>query len=185
MCNACCKASYFIPIHSEERETLAHIPAARLTRSARASEPQWALDQSCAGQCPMLVDGACSIYNQRPRACRRFDCRVFAATGTGLGSGARAQVNERVWQWRFDYPGELDAACQSAVLAAAAFLQRCADLIDPDVAPADTGELAKAAVAVYELFLASEATDSERAALINRKLLGALGVGLGALDDQP
>lgn len=173
-CNACCKASYFIPIHSDERETIAHIPAARLTRSPRASEPQWALDQSCGDRCSMLVDGACSIYGQRPRACRRFDCRVFAAAAVSLGSGPRAAVNERVWQWRFDYPSELDAACQSAVLAAAAFLQRRADLLDPDLAPVDAGELAKAAVFVHELFLepnaASLAPDATLAAAVNQTL---------------
>jgi hypothetical protein len=173
-CNACCKASYFVMIHSEERETIAHIPAARLTRSNRASEPQWALDQSCGDRCPMLVDGGCSIYSQRPRACRRFDCRVFAAAAVGLGTGPRAAVNERVWQWRFDYPSELDVACQSAVLAAAAFLQRRADLIEPDVAAGDAAELAKAAVLVYELFLdpdaASHESDATLAAAINQKL---------------
>jgi len=172
-CNACCRASYFIPIDSDERETIALIPAGRLTRSTGAGEPKWALDQSCGDRCPMLVDGACSIYDQRPRTCRRFDCRVFAASAVGLGTGPRAAVNERVWQWRFDYPSELDAACQSAVLAATAFLQRRADLIHPDVAPADATELAKAAVLVYELFLdpnAGAETDAPLAAAINQQL---------------
>lgn len=173
-CNACCRASYFIPIDNDERETIALIPAARLTRSSRSSEPRSALDQSCGERCPMLVDGACSIYSQRPRACRRFDCRVFAAAAVSLGSGPRAAVNNRVWQWRFDYPSELDAACQSAVLAAAAFLQRRADLIHPEVAPSDAAELAKAAVVAYELFLepcaASVDSDATLAAAINEKL---------------
>jgi len=171
-CNACCKASYFIQIDSTEKETLALIPAARLSRAANDNAQAWTLDQSCGGQCPMLVDGACSIYTQRPRACRRYDCRVFVATGVGLGTGARAAVNERVWQWRFDYPSELDEARQSAVLAAAAYLQRCADLIDPEVAPQDTGELAKAAVLVHELFLDSKSTshDTQVAAAISQKL---------------
>ncbi|HTU57246.1 MAG TPA: YkgJ family cysteine cluster protein, partial [Polyangiales bacterium] len=131
-CNACCKASYFIPIHSRERETIALIPASRLTRAANDNEPKWALEQSCGGRCPMLIDDACSIYAERPRACRRYDCRVFVATGVALGSGPRAAVNERVWRWRFDYPSALDVASQSAVLAAVAFLQRCRGLIDPE-----------------------------------------------------
>jgi Fe-S-cluster containining protein len=177
-CNACCKASYFISIDSDERETIAHIPAVHLTQTTRAGEPTWTLDQSGGACCPMLVDGACSIYAQRPRTCRRFDCRVFAAAAVGLGTGPRAAVNERVWQWRFDYSTELDAACQSAVLAAAAFMQRRADLIDPEVAPADTAELAKAAVFIYELFLepcaASVESDATLAGAIDQKLRGLL-----------
>lgn len=27
------------------------------------------------GGCSMFVDGACSIYEDRPKACRQFDCR--------------------------------------------------------------------------------------------------------------
>jgi len=173
-CNACCKASYFIPIHSEERETIALIPVARLTRAANTNEPQWALDQSCGGQCPMLINDACSIYAQRPRTCRRYDCRVFVATGVGVGSGPRAPVNERVWRWRFDYPSALDVATQSAVLAAVAFFRRCADLIDSDIAPSDTGDLAKAAVLVHALFLEanvrSDGSDTTLAAAINGTL---------------
>ena len=172
-CNACCSSSYYIPIHSEERSTIAHIPAAVLTRSECHTEPRWTLSQSCAGRCPMLVDGACSIYAKRPRTCRRYDCRVFAAAGVAPGSGVRAAVNERVWQWRFEYPNEVDAQCQTAVLAAAEFLQRRSDLIDPEVAPADTGELAKAAVFVHEVFMESKPahlTDEGLAAAVNQKL---------------
>lgn len=183
-CNACCSASFFIPIQGEERETLAHIPSARLTRSASSDAPQWTLDQTCTGGCPMLAGNACSIYKQRPRACRRFDCRVFAAAGIGLGSGPRARMNERVWRWRFDYPSELDAECQNAVLAAAAFLQRRADLIHPEVAPTDASELAKAAVFVHEIFLGSAACSAQRgdedvAAGINQELRRRLQCGAG------
>lgn len=170
-CNACCKSSFYIPIHSAERETIALIPVSRLTRAANTNEPRWVLDQSVTGACPMLVDDACSIYAQRPRTCRRFDCRVFNAAGLSLGSGAQAALNERVWQWQFHYPSDSDAACQSAVLAAVAFLKRCADLIDPDVAPKDAGALAKAAAVVYELFLEPSAEpDLQLAAAVSQKL---------------
>jgi len=29
------------------------------------------------GGCSMLVDGKCSIYEDRPKACRVFDCRTY------------------------------------------------------------------------------------------------------------
>jgi uncharacterized protein len=171
-CNGCCRASYFIQIHSDERETLARIAPLHLTRRAGDNEPKWTLDQSCAGACPMLVQGACSIYDARPRTCRRFDCRVFAAAGVSPGAWPRAAVNARVWQWRFELASEEDVDCQNAVLAAAAFLQRSAALIDADVAPANASELVNAAAIVYELFLESAATrdDAALAAAINHAL---------------
>lgn len=176
-CNACCKASYYIEIAEEEREAIAHIPRVHLTVSTRSRERQWALEQSCSGSCPMLVDEVCSIYAHRPRACRRFDCRVFAAASITPGSGPRAAVNQQVWRWRFDYPSAADAVRQTALLDAAAFLRRRADLIDPELAPTDTSELAKAAVFVHEIFLPANTppqADQQIAELLNHKL-GALG----------
>lgn len=121
----------------------------------------------------MLVNDACSIYAHRPRTCRSYDCRAFAAASVGPGAGPRAAVNERVWRWRFDYPNARDALRQTAVLAAAAFLQRRIDLIDADVAPSDAGELAKAAVLVHEVFLHTNARqhdDEQVARAVNHKL---------------
>lgn len=172
-CNACCKASYFIEIEAQERETLARIPRVHLTLSTRSPEQPWTLEQSCNGRCPMLVDERCAIYTRRPRTCRRFDCRVFAATSIAPGAGSRPLVNQQVWRWRFDYPSATDSALQTAVLAAAAFLQRRPDLLDPEVAPTDPGELAKAAVLVHELFLQTDAlaqSDQQIAAQLNSKL---------------
>lgn len=37
--------------------------------------PVIALYRRLDGSCSMYVDGKCSIYEQRPRACRQFDCR--------------------------------------------------------------------------------------------------------------
>lgn len=171
-CTACCKASYFIAIADEERATIERIPRVHLTVSTH-NPPEWALDQSCSGSCPMLVNDACSIYANRPRACRRFDCRVFAATAISPGSGPRTAVNQQVWRWRFDYPSAADAIRQTALLNAVAFMQRRADLIDPAAAPADTSELAKAAVCVHEVFLQvhiEQQDDEQIAAALNQKL---------------
>jgi hypothetical protein len=105
----------------------------------------------------MLNGDACSIYAHRPQTCRNYDCRAFAAAGIGLGSGPRSAVNERIWQWRFEYPAELDAQRHCAVRAAAAFLQRRSDLLPADLRPTEPGQLAKAAIIVHELFLETAA----------------------------
>jgi hypothetical protein len=178
-CNACCRSSYFIHIRAEEHDTLEQIPSSHLARAGRPHEYDSIMNQNCGGRCPMLVDNRCSIYAHRPQTCRNYDCRAFAAAGIGLGSGPRAAINERVWQWRFEYPTDLDAQRHSAVQAAAAFLQRRADLLLPAHAPTDAGQLAKAAIAVHELFLETDApplhataspADADLAAAISRRL---------------
>jgi Fe-S-cluster containining protein len=47
----------------------------------------------------MLVGGGCSIYEHRPRTCRTYDCRVFAAAKV---EPEQPLVAERVgrWEWR-------------------------------------------------------------------------------------
>lgn len=55
-------------------------------------------------------------------------------------------------------------------LQQAAFLQRHADLIELELAPKDSGELARAAVLVYELFLETSALEAPLAVTINQTL---------------
>jgi uncharacterized protein len=72
------------------------------------------------GRCPMLIEGSCSIYEHRPRACRTYDCRVFAATGVVDDAPARAAVKERAARWRFDYADDEALGRQAALRDAAA-----------------------------------------------------------------
>jgi Fe-S-cluster containining protein len=65
----------------------------------------------------MFVDGACSVYEHRPRTCRTYDCRVFAAADVVPDKPAIAR---RVEQWRFAYPNAGDEAAREQVVAAAA-----------------------------------------------------------------
>ena len=51
------------------------------------------------GRCPMLVRGACSIYESRPRTCRTYDCRVFAAAG--VTPDEQPDIAAQVRRWRF------------------------------------------------------------------------------------
>jgi len=52
------------------------------------------------GNCPMFKDGKCSIYEHRPRTCRTYDCRVFAATDV---LPADPTIAARASHWRFAY----------------------------------------------------------------------------------
>ena len=47
----------------------------------------------------MLVDGACSIYDARPRTCRSYDCRVV--TVTGVDPDDQPDIADATRRWRF------------------------------------------------------------------------------------
>lgn len=84
-CTACCTSSQFIHIAPDETETLGHIPDELLFDAPGFPAGHVVLGYDENGHCPMLVDGACSIYAHRPRTCRTYDCRIFPATGIDLG----------------------------------------------------------------------------------------------------
>src|SRR5690349_2465179 len=80
-CTACCRSSQFVHIGPDETDTLAHIPRELLFPAPRQPEGNVVLGYDANGCCPMLTEAGCSIYEHRPRACRMYDCRVFAAAG--------------------------------------------------------------------------------------------------------
>ena len=116
-CTACCTSSQFVHIGPEEKETLARIPRPLLVPAPGLPPGTMVMGYDQQGRCPMLVEGACSIYEHRPRTCRSYDCRVFTAAGLAPDGAA---INERVRRWRFDAE---DEQLQSAVRAAARFLR--------------------------------------------------------------
>jgi Fe-S-cluster containining protein len=134
-CTACCRSSQFVHVEPDEKETLARIPAALLFPAPRRPPGHVVLGYDERGHCPMLIDDHCSIYEHRPRACRMYDCRVFAATGVDPGEG-KEDVAERVRNWEFRYPTAADREAHDAVLAAAASLD------DPTLSP--TGRAVRA-----------------------------------------
>lgn len=116
-CTACCTAAQFVLVEPDEHEALAAIPPALLFPAPRRPAGYRVLGYDERGACPMFVDGACSIYEARPRACRVYDCRVYAAAGVAPPDPG---VAERVARWRFRYPTPDDRARHDAVRAAAA-----------------------------------------------------------------
>ena len=146
-CTACCRSSQFVHIGPDERATLAVIPAALRFPAPRLPRGHVLLGYDERGNCPMLVDGGCSIYDHRPRACRVYDCRVFAATGV-VPSGKPA-VAERVRHWRFSFDHPDSRAISEALQAAVAALRE----LPPNVAPSTETGRAVVAVQIVDLFL--------------------------------
>jgi hypothetical protein len=166
-CTACCTSSQFVHIGPDERDTLARIPKALLFPAPGLPTGNVVMGYDERGHCPMFVDGACSIYEHRPRTCRSYDCRVFPAAGLELATPLRgplapdhdgkAKIAAQVRRWRFDVSEPDDATLQAAVQAAAAYLRANADLL-PGLVPSNSTQLAFLAVGIRELFLERRAT---------------------------
>jgi uncharacterized protein len=101
-CTACCTSSQFVHIEPDETDTLAHISPALLFPAPRRPRGHVLLGYDERGHCPMLVDGACSIYEHRPRTCRTYDCRIFEATGVDPDDD-QPLIAERAGRWRFTF----------------------------------------------------------------------------------
>ncbi|HYH50228.1 MAG TPA: YkgJ family cysteine cluster protein [Acidimicrobiia bacterium] len=119
-CSACCTASQFVQIGPEETDTLAHIPKALLFPAPGRSKGHFVLGYDERGHCPMLSEGRCSIYDHRPRTCRTYDCRIFAAAGLDVDAedSHKVEIARRSRRWRFDFPAEEDRRRHKAVRAA-------------------------------------------------------------------
>ncbi len=102
-CNACCKSSYFIHVEPSDTAALEVIPADLLFQAPSSPVGHRLMGLSADGHCPMLVDERCSIYKQRPKTCRTYDCRVFAAAGVDAGGEEKRGVNQQLADWTFRY----------------------------------------------------------------------------------
>jgi Fe-S-cluster containining protein len=152
-CTACCRASQFVHISPDETDTLAHVPAELLFPAPGLPDGHVLMGYDEAGRCPMLVGEQCSIYDHRPRTCRTFDCRVFAAAGVLPEEPAKADVAARAATWRFDVADADDERARDAVRAAAAFVVDHGDLLPGGSGPRDATGIAVLAVEVHEAFL--------------------------------
>ena len=119
-CTACCTSSQFVHVEPDEHETLAHIPVELLFAAPHLPAGHMVMGYDERGHCPMLVDGACSVYEHRPRTCRVYDCRVFSASGVEVDDPAKDAIARRVRRWEFRFPTDQDGADLRSVRAAAA-----------------------------------------------------------------
>lgn len=152
-CTACCTSSYFVHIEPDETDTLDHVPPALRFPAPGLPDGHVVLGYDERGHCPMLADGRCSIYEHRPRTCRRYDCRVFAATGLHPNDGGKELVAGQVARWRFDLLTDDDRRRRGALRAAAAYLREEQGCFPAGRAPISASQLANLAVKVHELFL--------------------------------
>ncbi|HKQ70308.1 MAG TPA: YkgJ family cysteine cluster protein [Polyangiaceae bacterium] len=151
-CTGCCRSSLFIHIKPEETRTLKRIPRALQFPAPGLPKGNMLMGYNTKGECPMLLDNKCSIYEDRPQTCRDYDCRVFAATGIALDQTPPRLIAEQIERWRFEYPSEQDRKDYSAVQAAAAFLHGHSDCFPPGALPSNPTHLALLAIRVHDVF---------------------------------
>jgi len=148
-CTACCTSSQFIHIAPDEVDALGVIPRDVLFPAPRLPVGHVLMGYDENGHCPMLIDGACSIYVHRPRTCRTYDCRVFAASGLKLDDPTKSAINDQVRRWQFQLADNIDRAELEAVRAAALLLSE----LEPG---SNTTEQTLAAIEIHDQFLATD-----------------------------
>jgi Fe-S-cluster containining protein len=164
-CVGCCTSSYFIKVRAHETTALEHIGADKVRPVPGATNGNMLMGFDEQGHCFMFVNGGCSIYTHRPETCRTYDCRVFTAAGMIAGPD-KSVINERVSQWRFDYPRERDREEHLAVTAAANFMRQHPVRFPGGRVPSRPSEIAVLAVKSYQVFLNAPPSDSEISAAI-------------------
>lgn len=155
-CDACCRSSQFVHIAPDEADALAHIPAELLFPAPRAPRGHVLMGYDARGRCPMLTDTGCSIYAHRPRTCRTYDCRVFAATDVSPdddGDATKADIARRARRWRFEHPAADDRARHDASITAARYLVDRRDALPEGIVPPVPTQLAVLAVELHQCFL--------------------------------
>jgi Fe-S-cluster containining protein len=152
-CTGCCTSSYFIHVKPEDVQTLSKVPKKLLVPAPGLPRGHKLMGFSRDGTCPMLAVNKCSIYEHRPRTCREYDCRIFAAAGIPAGGSEKAVINERVRQWKFSYKSAADRRAHDAIRAAASFVQENKESFPNGRVPTNPGDIAVLAIKVYTVFL--------------------------------
>lgn len=163
-CCACCSTSHFVHVEPDERETLSAVPRELAFPAPGAPAGRLVLPYDARGRCPLLDErGRCRIYDRRPRTCRVYDCRVFAAAGIPAD---RAPISRQAARWEFTYVDERAREEHVAVRAAARFVRDNPGLFPGGAVPGDPSQLAVLAVNAAGVFVAGggEAGDPRRPA---------------------
>ncbi len=152
-CTACCRSSFFVHIGPDETASLSRIPRELLVRAPGLPAGYMVMGYNERGHCPMLVDDVCSIYDDRPSTCRKFDCRVLSAAGLEPDGPGQDALAEQVRRWRFDVDDPRDRRARDAVRAAAAFIEAHPECFAPGRNPVNAVQRSVTALAIAEVFI--------------------------------
>ena len=121
-CNGCATCCYHtrVDVHPNE-ESLADL--AHLSTETDPDGTVW-LRKRADGACIHLADSGCAVYEHRPQACRRYDCRIWSLFG--VTGGMAGDHHTPFWAFvpRSRRGRVYITAYQSAGMLAAAKLER-------------------------------------------------------------
>ncbi len=152
-CSACCRSSLFIHIGPDEHQTLAAIPSELLFPAPGRPKGTMLMGFDKSGLCPMFIDDTCSIYENRPLSCRRFDCRIFPAAGLEKNTADKSLITDRAEKWRFEYADDSQRREHGALMQAARFLLRYKNRFPDHFVPNTRIQLAVLAVKIADVFI--------------------------------
>ena len=148
-CNACCRTYHQLHLRPGEKAARKRLPREYLS-VARGLPPGFlVLGYDERGACPVLLDGRCSIYEDRPLVCRTYDCRIYAATGVAPD---RDEIARQVRRWRFSYETAQDRELRAEVLAAVRFIREHPGCLRSRAAYEQPIRVATLGVAAHEAF---------------------------------
>ncbi|MGB9927732.1 MAG: YkgJ family cysteine cluster protein [Methanosarcina sp.] len=87
-CNANCCKSHIIDFYRKEYEKIlknVDKESARILKSKAVKSDLEGCYKAIIGQCPLLMDLKCRIYENRPEACRTFPFVIFQDAELGFG----------------------------------------------------------------------------------------------------
>jgi Fe-S-cluster containining protein len=155
-CVGCCSSSYFIHMGPDETDALRHLPKDLAIPAPGMAPGNLLIGYQPDGRCPLLgADHRCNIYSHRPKTCRAYDCRIFAAAGITAGGNDKSTINERVKNWKFEYASETSRRAHRSVKQTAKFIREHAKLFPGGRIPTDPSQLAILAIKAHSIFLES------------------------------
>jgi Fe-S-cluster containining protein len=172
-CVGCCVSAYPIPLRPDDRAALARVPDQHLQLPVAPGQLA-RMTPRADGRCPMLEADRCTIYADRPRTCRDYDCRLYAAAGFEP-DGHRPVIQQRVREWRFAFAGARERRQAEALRLAAQFIRSHAPLFPPSARAHSATAAAVLAVQAWELFMEGEPAEAamQPEALVQRILAAA------------
>lgn len=179
-CMACCRSRMFVHVGPTETATLKSIPQELLFEAPGLAKGYQLLGFDQEGCCPMVADTGCSIYEDRPVTCRRFDCRVLAAAE--VYPEDKPLLADQGRRWVFHYASDEELEEHERIKTAAHFLKEHRARFEGGVIPRNEVQLAALSLGVADLF-EDEVEPGERLRRVADRLERSSSARGGQVDD--